>query len=127
MHIVGERLLDWCGSSHFLHSPPSQKGGWVCLANRFGRNCLVQYLSAYPTRSVFQQARQVTVRYRYPVLIVFGYSDVPAGMPEMVDALDNQGMQCIMFQPGTGENCRVHFGYDHLRRVCLRYGEFGDM
>ena len=80
-----------------------------------------------PSRCTFQRARKVTGQYRFPLLLIFGFNGGGNAKVEDADCLENYGMQCILFRPGTGENCRVHFGYDTHRRVCIRHGEFGDM
>ena len=106
--VLSPRLVAWCGSR-----------------NRFGANCLVQVFSEYPKRTDFQMARSMATHYLFPLLFLFRMAGVPCVEPE--DGLDNRGLQCILFQPGTGENIRVHFDRDvSTLLVNLVYGEFGD-
>ena len=102
-HVLDERVTTWCGSK-----------------NRFNRNCLVHLLNGYPMPPAFRLLRKVSVHYRYPVLVVFVSGvTVPGG-------LDNHGLECILFQPATGDTCRVHFRSDADQRVAIGYGEIGD-
>lgn len=87
----------------------------------------MQVLDTSPGRVTFQRARRIAMHYRLPLTLVFGFNPACATTADSDDTLHNYGIQCILFQPMTGANCRVHFGWDDRRRVRIRYGEFGDV
>ena len=72
----------------------------------------------------FRLARQFVTHYRVP-LVFWVALPVESREPDS-GVLDNHGYQFILFQPGTGNNCRVHFAYDAGGAVRICPGEFGD-
>ena len=106
--VLDERVITWCTAQ-----------------NRFGPSCLVHTHDGYPTPGAFRLSRRIACQYRYPVLLLFTLDGPTQRYPGSTE-LDHYGLQCILFQPGTGDNCRVHFYKDANGKVWVGYGEPGD-
>ena len=98
---------------------------WCGPLNRIGTTCILQFFDHYPPPEGFRVARKLAGYYRFPVLQLFRFGQ----SNYQVDAslLDNQGLQCILFKPGHGDNCRVHFSRDGDGKVYVMLGEIGDI
>ena len=105
-----------------LHSKVVQ---WCGPLNRIGSTCILQFFDNYPPPEGFRVARKLATHYRFPVLQLFGFGKSNYQLDAAV--LDNQGLQCILFKPGHGDNCRVHFNRDDDGKVYVMLGEIGDI
>lgn len=85
--VMSDTTLQWCGP-----------------LNRFGKNCLVFVVEGmYPDRGAFQLARHVATRYRFALLLVFGFNPEHKGKDYGSEVCDNYGMQgrVFLFPSGT--------------------------
>lgn len=114
---LGDCSLEWCGP-----------------ANRHGRHCLLELKPVYPSQDVFQKLRTLARRFDFPVLLVYGRPDIVPTESRMNygNLSYSQGSMGILFRPGDGRTCRVHFnqtdtGGTGVRVLIGEPGEFGPL
>lgn len=110
------QLRDWCGAD-----------------NWYGSHCLLEIKPVYPAQDVFGKLRAVALTFHVPVLLLYGRPELVATEERMqYDRLGyHMGVMAILFRPGDGHSCRVHFDVmpadgPRAGRVGLRPGEAGE-
>lgn len=106
---------------------------WCGADNWYGAHCLLEIKPVYPAQDVFGKLRAVAQAFHVPVLLLYGRPEVSATEERMhYDHLGyHQGTMGILFRPGDGHSCRVHFDVDGPEDaaapcVGLALGEVGE-
>lgn len=101
---------------------------WCGPANRYGARCVLEVKPVFPAQNVFAKLRALARDFRIAALLLYGRPDMPATDERMrYESLAySQGLMAILFRPGDGTTCRVHFNLVEGRGVRVVPGEVGE-
>lgn len=134
MYLLDDGGVTWYTPDGLLYDVLSDGAReWCGDANRHGSNCILEIKPVYPAQDVFGKLRALARLFDVPVLLVYGRPDVVATDEHMQygHLHYHAGVMGILFRPGDGSTCRVHFNVvddqPHPVVVVVRgeVGEFG--
>lgn len=128
-HLDDDAAVVWYTPDALLYDVLGDEALALCgPVNRHGRHCVVEIKPVYPTQDVFAKLRALARLFYIPVVLLYGRPDVvPTDTHMTYGKLQySQGTMGILFRPGTGDTCRVHFDVGSDDMVRLRPGEPGE-